>query len=303
MSESKTDAGSGVTWLSQGLQLFLKNPVPFAVMGLILGVIGMIPLLGGLAMMVLGPALYAGMIHGYRVEAGGGKAEIGNLFAAFQQDGKLVKLLPLCLPGIGAAIIIGVVAGVLLVGAAVTAVGGSAAASQMNSPEGMMAMLSGVGIVAGLIALVIFIAVALVAWALLFTAIPRVMFDGIEPFAAMKESFGTVKANLFAFIGFALVAMVGYAIVAFVLALLLGWISSFLPGLLLAAGFTPIIVGGLYSAYRQLFPGSGSAEALPETPAAPPPAAPPPAPSATDAAADADNPEGDKPEGEPKPGA
>ena len=188
----------------------------------------------------------------------------------------MVKLLPLCLPGIAAAIVIGIVAGVLLVGAAVTAVGGSAAASQMNSPEGMMAMLSGVGIFAGLIALVVFIAVALFAWSLVFTAIPRVMFDGIEPFAAMKESFGTVKSNLFAFIGFALVVMVGYAIVAFVLNLLLGWISSFLPALLMAAGFTPIIVGGIYRAYRQLFPGSGQGEALPEPPAAP--AAPVPGP-------------------------
>lgn len=297
MSESQTDAGSGVTWLSQGLQSFMKNPVPFAVMGLILAVIGMVPILGGLAMMILGPALYAGMLSGYRAEAAGGKAEIGNLFAAFQQEGKVVKLLPLCLPGIAAAIVIGIVAGVLLVGAAVTAVGGSAAASQMNSPEGMMAMLSGVGIFAGLIALVVFIAVALFAWSLVFTAIPRVMFDGIEPFAAMKESFGTVKSNLFAFIGFALVVMVGYAIVAFVLNLLLGWISSFLPALLMAAGFTPIIVGGIYSAYRQLFPGSGQGEALPEPPAAPAPAAPPPAPEAGDAAEGSDKPEGEsKPE-------
>ncbi|MCB1561504.1 MAG: hypothetical protein KDI75_10500 [Xanthomonadales bacterium] len=276
MSESNTDAGSGVTWLSQGLQLFLKNPVPFAVMGLILGVIGMVPLLGGLVMMILGPALYAGMMSGYRAEAGGGKAEIGNLFAAFQQEGKVVKLLPLCLPGIAAAIVIGIVAGVLLIGAVATAAGGSVAASQMSSPEGVMAMMSGVGIIGGLIALVVFIAVALVAWALLFTAIPRVMFDGVEPFTAMKESFGTVKSNLFAFIGFALVAMIGYAVVAFVLNLLLGWswITSFLPPLLMAAGFTPVIVGGLYSAYRQLFGGAAVAEALPEVPAAPPPAPP-----------------------------
>ena len=75
MSESKTDAGSGVTWLSQGLQSFMKNPVPFAVMGLILAVIGMVPILGGLAMMILGPALYAGMLSGYRAEAAGGKQD------------------------------------------------------------------------------------------------------------------------------------------------------------------------------------------------------------------------------------
>ena len=101
------------------------------------------------------------------------------------------------------------------------------------------------------------------------------MFDSIEPFAAMKESLGTVKSNLFAFIGFALVTMVGYAIVAFVLNLLLGWswITGFLPPLLMAAGFTPVIVGGLYSAYRHLFGAAPAAQALPEAPAAPPPPA------------------------------
>ena len=42
----------------------------------------------------------------------------------------------------------------------------------------------------------------------------------------------------------------------------------------MAAGFTPVIVGGLYSAYRQLF-GAAAAQALAEAPAAPPPPAPP----------------------------
>ena len=47
-------------------------------------------------------------------------------------------------------------------------------------------MLSGVGIFAGLIAWSSSCR-GLFVWALLCTAIPRVMFDGIEPFAAMKE--------------------------------------------------------------------------------------------------------------------
>ena len=277
MSESQTDAGSGVTWLSQGLQLFLKNPVPFAVMGLIIGVIGQVWVIGWLALMILWPALCAGVMTGCRVESGGGKADISNLFAAFQQEGKLIKLLPLCLPGIAALVVMGLMVLVIGIVVGIAAFGGSAAASQSSSPESMMAVLSGVGIFGGLIVVVIFIAVALLVWALLCTAIPRVMFDSIEPFAAMKESLGTVKSNLFAFIGFALVTMVGYAIVAFVLNLLLGWswITGFLPPLLMAAGFTPVIVGGLYSAYRHLFGAAPAAQALPEAPAAPPPPAPP----------------------------
>ena len=60
----------------------------------------------------------------------------------------------------------------------------------------------------------ILIAVALmfVIYALQFFAVPRVMLDGVEPFAAMKESLNACLANVGAFIVFGVVLMVAFVV-------------------------------------------------------------------------------------------
>jgi len=270
--QTSTDAGSGVKWLSEGFSLFTANPGPFVLMGLILAAIGLVPLLGGLALMLLAPALYGGMLLAYREQKAGRKVEVGQLFAAFQEDGRLAKMLPLCLPGIAAAVVLAVLLIVLLFGALMGA-GGIASASKLGSPSGLLHAMTGAGIIGGLIFALLALGIMLLNWALLFTAIPRAMLDDVEPFAAMKESFATVRGNLGAFAIFVLLVGVGYGVVFAVI----GSLSAILASLALGAVATPVIVAGIFTAWRQLFDKAddvGEAQPLPPTEPPAPPAAP-----------------------------
>lgn len=57
MNANNTTAGSGWTWVQQALALIKRWPQVFLLMGLILGVIAAVPFLGGLVILILGPAL------------------------------------------------------------------------------------------------------------------------------------------------------------------------------------------------------------------------------------------------------
>ena len=270
MTYRKVGAGRGVEWLKDSVQLLLKNPAPFALMGLLMAVIMAVPVLGGLALLVLGPALYAGFMVAARNQQASAPVEFTQLFAAFQQEGKLPKMLALCLPAVAAMIILGILAAVVIGGAMLG--GGLSAAS--GSDAFAMAALGGGGIVFVLIAL----AVGFVAHALVFFAIPRVMFDDIEPFAAMKESFAAVIAN----IGAVLVYMVLLLLAYIVLGIVIGSWSQLLMQIVAGVVVLPVVAVAVYYAYRDVFAGTDaaitgeSAAVAAPYPQSPPPPAPGP---------------------------
>jgi uncharacterized membrane protein len=250
MSFGKVAAGNGVQWLSSAFNIAMKNPGVFLVMALIVAVIGIIPILGSLAMAIIGPALYGGFMYAAQKQERGEPAQVGDLFAAFQIPGKAGPMLMLCLPGIAVMIVLGILGFVLIGGA-------------------LMAMMSGSGEMgaAGLGGLLLFcllaLGVGLILGAMMFFAIPRVMLDGVEPIAALKESVSAVLAN----IGAVLIYFVVLFVAAFVLALIpiLGMIVLLLS--------MPLVFSlGSYSAYRDVFGGS-AAVAMPTAPMPPAPPA------------------------------
>jgi uncharacterized membrane protein len=89
------------------------------------------------------------------------------------------------------------------------------------------------------------------------------MLDGVEPFAAMKESLNACLANIGAFLVFGIVLFVAFFVLAIVLMLIpiIGWLA-----LVTVASVT---VGcAEYIAYRQVYAGSASRmpPPAPETP-------------------------------------
>src|SRR5262249_22422661 len=88
------DGGRGITWWSEAWALFMKNPGLWIVFGLILfvvfGVLGVIPLLGGLAVALLAPVFIGGWLLAARKVDTGGTLEVADLFAGFKD-----KLQPL----------------------------------------------------------------------------------------------------------------------------------------------------------------------------------------------------------------
>jgi hypothetical protein len=261
MSFGKVDAGNGVGWLTEAVRLILKNPLAFLVMGLILAVINFIPILGGLALTIAGPAFFGGIAYAAREESEGRKAEIPHLFRAFQEPGKIGPMLLLCLPTIVGAALLLVCGLVFGLGALIS--GGLSAANG----SGMGAGAIGGGV---LLLIVIGAIVVLAIYAFQFFAIPRVMLDGVEPFAAMKESLAACLANIGAFLVFGVV----FTVICCVAAMVLIWIP--IIGWIAMSGVATVILGAaLFVAWRQVYAaGAAAASTMPP----PAPQAPPPQP-------------------------
>jgi uncharacterized membrane protein len=255
MSFGKVQAGNGVNWLTEGFRLVMANPVAFLVMGLIVAVINFIPILGGLALTICGPALLGGVVYAAREQSEGGKAEIGHLFRAFQEPGKIGPMLLLCLPAIAGGVVLLICGMVFGLGALIGGLSGAG-----NSTAGMGALGGGFAIM-----VVICVAVMFVIYALQFFAVPRVMLDGVEPFAAMKESLAACLANVGAFIVFGVVLAVSFIVLAIVLSIipLLGWLA-----LIMAA--TVVFACGEYAAYKEVYADGASSSAAPPPPPPPP---------------------------------
>jgi len=256
MSFGKVEAGNGVGWLTEAVNLVMRNPAAFLVMGLILAVINIVPILGGLAFTIFGPALLGGLVFAAREEAEGRKAEIQHLFRAFQEPGKIGPMLLLCLPAIvGGAVLLclGLVFGI---GALLS--GGLSAASGSGFAWGALGGGVMVLIVLGLL-------IAFAVYAMQFFAVPRVMLEGIEPFAAMKESLNACLANIGAFLLFGIILVVAFVVLGIVLMLIpiLGWLA------LMTAG-AAVFGCAEYIAWRQVYAGTATRMPPPAPEEAPP---------------------------------
>ena len=241
MSAQKLEAGSGMNWITGAIQLVLGNPVVFLVMGLIVAAIQIVPILGSLAILVIGPALYGGVVYAAREQDQGRTPEIGQLFRAFSESGKAGPMIMLCLPTIAGAILLFVLL-IVFVGGAL--LGGGLSSIGSDSSTALLGALGG----SALILVPLAIAIGLAVYALQFFAISRVMFEGAEPIAAMKQSFSDCLANLGAYLIFVVVLMVAFVVMSLILSVL-----GILGGLLVGTIVTPVTGCGLYQAWKQAY--------------------------------------------------
>lgn len=263
MSARNVPAGHGWQWIAGALDILKRYPVPFLVMGLILAVIGIIPLLGGLVMLILGPALIAGTCYAAQQADSGGKPEIGHLFRGFQENDRIGPLIALCIPYVVGLIVIAILIGIFIAGAAVSA-GGSLLQQAQTNP---MLVVSAMGMSA-MILIPLVLIVALLMYALVFFAIPRTMLERSDAFGNMKDSFAACRGNVGAFIVAILILAVGVIILSMIFRILhLGVIGQ----LLVSTGLYSILGSTLYLGYREVL-GGGAATAASSTP---PPTAPP----------------------------
>lgn len=268
MSFNKVPAGNGWQWIAQALDVLKKHPVPFLAMGLIMGIIGIIPVLGGLVLLILGPALIAGTCYAAQQADQGRAPEIGHLFRGFQQSDRIGSLIALCIPTVVGALAIFVVAIIFAIGAAVS--GGTAMLEQAQSNP--MALVAAMG--AGMLILIpVLIIIALMIYALTFFAIPRTLLERPDAFANMKESFAACRSNFGAFIIAILILVGGMLVLNIIFHILhLGRVGD----VLVATGLYAVLGSTLYFAYREVFGASANSATTGQMP---PPVTPPPAPS------------------------
>jgi hypothetical protein len=247
MSHRKVDASRGIEWIRSAAELLLKNPTPFAMMGLILAVIGFVPLLGAFAILILGPTLYGGLVFAAARQERGEAIEVGNLFEAFRQEGKVGRMVMLCLPNVALLLVVMVLAVVALVGFGLAAAF-TAAANSGEMPS-IQALLASVGVGGLMMFALILIPLALAVAALLFLSISRVMLQDVEPFAAMKQSFKACLDNAGAF----LIAIISIGLLRLLIMMLIGTVSGVLGALIVGVVVEPLLAVTGYKAFRDLY--------------------------------------------------
>ena len=275
MSASNVPASHGWNWIAQALDVLKRYPMPFLVMGLIFGVIGIIPVLGGLVLLILGPALIAGTCYAAQQAEQGKTPEIGNLFRGFQEGDRIGPLITLCIPLVVGLVVIGILFGIFAVGAAVS--GGKALMTQAEGNP--MVLFQAMGFMSLLIMVPLAIIIALGIYGLTFFAIPRTLLDKADAFASMKESLAACRKNFGAFLVTIVILMLGVFVLSAIFKVLhLGVVGD----ILVSTALYSILGSTLYFAYRDVL-GGGAASThaeVPVPPPAPPVSSEPPMPPA-----------------------
>ena len=224
------DAGHGWAWVAEAFTLFMQTPGLWILMFIIYLVscvlLGLIPLLGGIATMLLYPVFGAGFMVICRDLDRGEPVEVGQMFAGFK-----AKTSDLMVVGA-----LAIAAFVALVLPAILIVGGAGVFAGM---KGDATALAAMGLTVVLVALVV-AAVSIPIYMALWFAPSLVMFHGLKPVEALKASFFACLRNFIPFLLYGIVLMV-LSIVA-TIPFGLGWLV-----------LGPVVLASIYTAYRDIF--------------------------------------------------
>lgn len=210
------NADRGVAWWTEAWALFTKAAGMWIVLGivlfLILAVVSVVPVLGALVATLLIPVFIGSWVLAARKLQGGGAFELGDLFAAFRGD----KLIPLIVLGallMAAALVLGIVTGMLGIGA----VFGMMAGGASRSAGGMFAAF-GAGMLALLVGLVASVLMAMTLW----FAPSLVVFRGVPPVVALRLSFAACVKNMMPMLVYGLIYILASIVASIPFGL--GWI-------------------------------------------------------------------------------
>lgn len=228
--------GRGLGWISEGFAVFMQAPGMWMLLSVVFFFLNIfisaVPLLGGLALSVLMPVFGAGMMLACRVLEQGGELDVSMLFAGFKQHtGPLVVVGLLYLLGV---VVVMAVVGVLFVMAiAGLGIAGSFKGGDMAGMSLLGAALAAVGV---LLVFALLLPMVMAVW----YAAPLVVFHEQEPMAAMRQSFFGCLKNLLPFLLYS-IALVPLSLIA-TLPVMLGWLV-----------LGPVMIGGVYRSYQEIF--------------------------------------------------
>jgi len=241
MNAMRVDAGRGWGWIVEGWRLFANAPGIWIVILLIYFgvnfVLSLIPLVGGLAYLLLSPVLMAGVLYGADRQARGETLEIGHLFRGFQDQGRMGPLVLLGLISLAGYVLMGLVAVGFTVGGIATSGMALENLEQDLTPE-MIEGLFGIGFM-------VLMLVELTLWAVImmamFYALPLVMLGQQDAWPAVQDSIAACWMNMGPLLIFGLISLVlaFVAIIPFGLGLLILW---------------PVMLCAMYASYREVFP-------------------------------------------------
>jgi uncharacterized membrane protein len=243
MNPPANDALRGWRWIADGFALFLKSPVMWIALTVVMALMWIasfaIPVLGPLLFNLLSPVLFAGLMLGCKALDRGERLELSHLLAGFQNHAAaLVTIGGVYL--IGSIIVLGVVwamAGGPLLQTALQKGAGDISMASDAARSMVPALLAGFALHLPLLMLVWFAPIL-------------VAIRGMKPVDAMKRSLAACLVNWLAFLVYGAILVV------------LLFISSF-PLLLGLVVLLPVVFCSIYASYKDIFEPPGS-DAQPE---------------------------------------
>jgi hypothetical protein len=274
---NKVPPSAGAQWLLDGFATLRKAPLALGLLGVIYGALALLVgmtvgnpgvfLALEVVMLLLGPLLMGGFVFAVRSVEEGGTAVPAHLLEGFQQ-GRARRLLATLLPNIAALLVCVLLLFVMVGPTALTEMAQAVEqAGAQASPD--PALFASLPLGRLMLWLVLVVLIGITASFFTFVAIPEIMFGPAGAFAAMGRSFRACVRNLPALIVFLLVAFI--AIVAiYVVVMVIGVVVKLAAGaaamqvvtqLLAMAVLMPVLMGSVYSAWRQMLAGSAASPA------------------------------------------
>ena len=232
-------AGRGADWWRAGWKLFTPAPWTWIAITVVAGVITLVlnqvPFIGPIAVTLLYPLLFAGVMVGARELDRGGELRFNHLFACFSD--RAMPLVILALVMLAGWFVVWLVTVGALVGIVGLGTLGSLLAGDLaDMGLGMLGTLGFGALVALLLALLLAAPLILASW---FAPL-LVLFRGDEPIAAMRTSFVACMRNMPPFLVYGLVGIV-LAVVA-TIPFGLGWLV-----------LMPVSAASVYAGYTDIF--------------------------------------------------
>jgi hypothetical protein len=256
---SARSAVSGWGWIKRAWVQFRQQPrvwlAAVALVYLISFVLSLVPVVGSLVSMILGPVFAGGLMLGAQSQERGGTLRVGAAFDGFARNGGQLAL-------VGALYLLGLIVVFIAAGLVATAVGGVSVSSMealsSNDPEVVAAAMGPGLILFFLIAMLFLVPLLMLYW----FAPALVALDGMSAVEAMRVSFFGCLKNILPFLVYGLgwfFILVAFSLLFGLLTALLGVVAETLAlavALLLIPlmlVFAAVVVLSIYAGYHDIY--------------------------------------------------
>jgi hypothetical protein len=252
-------AASGWGWIKQAWAQFRQQPrvwlAAVALVYLVSFVLSLVPVVGSLVSMILGPVFAGGLMLGAQSQQRGGPLRVGVAFDGFSRNGGQLAL-------VGALYLAGLVVVFVAAGLVAMAAGSVTASSlealSSNDPEIVAAAMGPGLILFFLIAMLFLVPLLMLYW----FAPALVALDGMSAVEAMRVSFFGCLKNIVPFLVYGLgwfVILVAFSLLFGLLTALLGAVAETLAVVValllvpLMLVFAAVVLLSIYAAYHDVF--------------------------------------------------